>query len=126
LNALAICSCVWSHHPGHVIIHEREGTPICVDPVLDKIRIKKRNRIGERGGPWGSPACGSARFVDGCPLTTVAAVRPEQNASTHRTSRGGIPRAVSLWSSLSLCTPLYAPFTSKLTRLTTCLLRHAL
>src|SRR5687767_7225698 len=72
LNALAICSCVWSHHPGHVIIHEREGTPICVDPVLDKIRIKKRNRIGERGGPWGSPACGSARFVDGCPLTTVA------------------------------------------------------
>ncbi|EMD62116.1 hypothetical protein COCSADRAFT_38913, partial [Bipolaris sorokiniana ND90Pr] len=52
-------------------------------------------------------------------------VRSEQNASIHFSSFCGIPRAFILCSSLFLHTPLYAPLTSKLIRLTVRRPRHA-
>ncbi|EMD66074.1 hypothetical protein COCSADRAFT_34668 [Bipolaris sorokiniana ND90Pr] len=52
-------------------------------------------------------------------------MRSEQNASIHFSSFYGIPRAFILYSSLFLHTPLYAPLTSKLIRLTIRRPRHA-
>lgn len=89
--------------------------------------LKNRNRIGDSGEPCGSPACGSSRLSDVRPFISIVAVRLEQNASIHLVRLEGIPRASILWMSRSLHTPLYAPLTSKLIRLTTtCRRRHAL
>lgn len=87
--------------------------------------LKKRKRIGDRGEPRGSPACGRLWASDTCPLIWMVAVRSEQNASTHLSRTSGIPRAVILWINRSLQTPLYAPLTSKLIKLKTCRPRHA-
>lgn len=43
------------------------------------------------------------------PFTIMVAVRPEQKAPIHLTRDSGMPVAPSLWSSLSLKTPLYGP-----------------
>src|SRR5689334_7454880 len=91
-----------------------------IAPLLLSIRrwtksaLKKRNRIGDSGEPCERPACDNSRTSDDSPLIRIVAVRFEQNASTHRSSFSGMPRAFILWSSLSLHTPLYAPLTSKL------------
>ena len=58
--------------------------------------LKKRNRIGDRGEPCGSPACGRLWTSDNCPLIWMFAVRSEQNASTHRSRPSGMPRAFIL------------------------------
>ncbi len=68
--------------------------------------LKKRNRIGDRGEPYGNPACGKLRVLDVCPLTWIVAVRSEQKASIQRSRLSGMPLALSLWMSLSLYTPL--------------------
>lgn len=60
------------------------------------------------------------------PFTTIVAVRLEQKASIHLTRASGMPLALSLWSSLSLKTPLYTPLISKLIRLRTFLALYAL
>src|SRR5438552_2080958 len=88
--------------------------------------LKNRYRIGERGNPWGSPACGSFWLLEVCPFTIIVAVRSEQKASIQRTKSEGALLAVNRCSNLSLCTPLYAPFTSKLMRLSTLFDRQAL
>ena len=68
--------------------------------------LKKRNRIGDRGEPYGNPACGKLRVLDVCLLTWIVAVRSKQKASIQRSRLSGMPLALSLWMSLSLYTPL--------------------
>lgn len=76
--------------------------------------------------PYGSPVWASSCCSDVKPFTVMVAVRLEQKTSTYLTSASGMPLALSLWSNLSLETPLYAPLTSKLIRLSTFPLLHAL
>ena len=58
-------------------------------------------------------------------LTVIEARRDEQKLSIHRIRASGIRRSRSLRNNTPRSTPLYAPFTSKLTRLRTLPSRHA-
>jgi hypothetical protein len=45
--------------------------------------LKKRNKIGDKGEPWGRLACDRSRILEDCLLTWIIVVRSEQNASIH-------------------------------------------
>jgi hypothetical protein len=87
--------------------------------VYTRSALKNRNNIGDRGDPYGSPACSRGLLSELCLLIIMAAVYPEQKASIHRKRSSRIPLAFIHCSNLSLHTPLYTPFILKLIRLIT-------
>jgi hypothetical protein len=72
----------------HAVKSSTKATPPWLSICLcTRSALKKRNRIGDRGEPCGSPACGRLWSSDYCTLVWMFAVRSEQNASTHRSRK---------------------------------------
>ncbi len=126
LNTFDISLCGGACNPCRVIVNNAKAPSLLSIFFSTRSALKKRNRIGDSGDPCGRPACGNPCFSESYSFTDSVAVRSEQKASTHRHSDDGMRLARNLCSSLSLYTPLYAPLTSKLIRLSTFLWRHAL
>jgi hypothetical protein len=100
--------------------------PFAVNLCYTKLALKKRNSTRESREPYSRPTYGNDCYRDVCPFTSIVAVRSKQKALIHYTNVNGTPLTMSLYSNLSLYTPLYAPFTLKLTKLRTFLNLYAL
>ena len=90
-----------------------------------RLALKKIYRIGLRGEPCGSQACGGPIISKWYKFTAVGVYLLEQKSSIYLARHSGILLSRSRRRRISLDTPLYAPLKLSLTGLRALLLRHA-
>ena len=72
-----------ANHPRIVVIDKCDCTAFWLMRSWTRSALRKRNRMGDKGEPYGSPACSRSLAADACPFTTIVAVRSEQKRQSN-------------------------------------------